>query len=154
MKLYDMLKYDEGERLELYKDTEGYWTIGIGRLVTKSPSKADAIRILGGSTITKEQSEQMFNEDIQKALRGVQLSTLNSTYIKLDEARRSALVNMVFQLGLTGVQAFKKMIQHLDLGNWSAAASEALDSKWAKQTPNRAYRVTQVIKTGSFKFYQ
>ncbi len=67
--------------------------------------------------------------------------------------RRAALVNMVFQLGLTGVLKFRKMIQYLKVGNYEAAADEGLDSKWARQTPNRARRVTEVIRTGTFSSY-
>ncbi|WP_039660881.1 glycoside hydrolase family protein [Pantoea sp. MBLJ3] len=159
MNLYQMLSYDEGEKLELYKDSEGFWTIGIGRLITKNPSYQEALRILSSYTgemtgrITQVQSEKFLTEDILRATKSIERSVLNETYNQLNEARRMALVNMVFQLGLSGVLGFKKMIQHLQLGNWSAASAEALDSKWARQTPNRARRVTTVIKTGSLGVY-
>ena len=39
MNIFEMLRIDEGCKLDLYKDTEGYWTIGIGQLITKNPSK-------------------------------------------------------------------------------------------------------------------
>ena len=45
------------------------------------------------------------------------------------------------------------MIQYLKVGNYEAAADEGLDSKWARQTPNRARRVTEVIRTGTFSSY-
>lgn len=153
MNLYQMLRYDEGEKLELYLDTEGYWTIGIGHLVTKNPLKAEAIRILGSDKITKEQSEKMFNEDVQDALRAIKNSTLNRTYQSLDKVRQDALVNMVFQLGLKGVQNFKNMIKALDAKNFALAAKEALDSRWARQTPKRAYRVSEVLRTGTTSSY-
>lgn len=35
MELNAMLRYDEGEKLTMYKDTEGYFTIGVGHLITK-----------------------------------------------------------------------------------------------------------------------
>lgn len=30
--VFGMLKLDEGLKLKVYKDTEGYWTVGIGHL--------------------------------------------------------------------------------------------------------------------------
>ncbi|WP_376787674.1 hypothetical protein [Klebsiella aerogenes] len=76
------------------------------------------------------------------------------TYTVIDEVRRAALVNMVFQLGATGVLGFKKMLQYLNNREYSLAADEALDSKWAVQTPARAKRVTEVIRNGNFESYK
>ncbi len=46
---------------------------------------------------------------------------------------------MVFQLGETGVSKFKNMLKALKEGpDYQTAAIEMLDSRWAKQTPNRA----------------
>ncbi|CAH0149635.1 hypothetical protein SRABI106_00415 [Rahnella aquatilis] len=160
MNLYDMLRFDEGLKLELYKDTEGYWTIGVGSLITKLQSKIEAIKImdkiLSRSTngkITPQESEILFNKGIQNALRGIQSTTLSETHKMMDEPRRMALMNMVYQLGIAGVLGFRKMINHLNAGNYRAASLEALNSKWARQTPNRARRVTAVMSTGTFNSY-
>lgn len=149
-----MLRHDEGEKLKIYKDSEGYYTVGIGHLITKNPDYKEAVRILGSETITQERSVQLFNEDVQEAVRGINRSVLNKSYTKMNEARQAALVNMVFQLGLQGVLGFKKMLSCLDSGNYQEAAREALDSRWAKQTPNRAQRVTDVLSTGTFDAYR
>lgn len=160
MTLYEMLRFDEGEKLQVYKDTEGYWTVGIGHLLTKNPSKEQAIACLDkelnrvtSGVISKSESEQLFNQDISRALQDISRSELSSIYIQMNGHRRAALVNMVFQLGLAGVLKFRKMIQYLKVGNYEAAADEGLDSKWARQTPNRARRVTEVIRTGTFSSY-
>ncbi len=47
MDIFGMLRIDEGYDSKIYKDTEGYWTIGIGHLLTKDPSKSLAISNLG-----------------------------------------------------------------------------------------------------------
>ncbi|MFP8558266.1 glycoside hydrolase family protein [Klebsiella michiganensis] len=160
MTLYEMLRFDEGEKLQVYKDTEGYWTIGIGHLLTKNPSKELAIssldkelnRVTSG-VISKSESERLFSLDTSRALQDISRSELSSIYIQMSGPRRAALVNMVFQLGLNGVLNFKKMISYLKAQNYPAAADEALDSRWARQTPNRAKRVTDVIRTGTFNSY-
>ena len=38
------------------------------------------------------------------------------------------------------------MMAALKAGDWLLAALEANDSKWAKQTPNRAKRVTDLMR--------
>ena len=50
----------------------------------------------------------------------------------------SILCNMCFQLGKAGVGKFKKMFENVAKLNFKEASLEMLDSRWAKQTPNRA----------------
>ena len=55
---------------------------------------------------------------------------------------------MVFQLGETGVSKFKNMWKALEQSPpaYSVAASEMLDSRWAKQVGARAERLRDRIK--------
>lgn len=57
-----------------------------------------------------------------------------------------AIANMAFQMGLGGVLKFQKMLAALQARDYNAARREALDSAWAKQTPQRAKRVTDLFK--------
>jgi lysozyme len=67
----------------------------------------------------------------------------------LDEVRQLALCSMVFQLGIGGATRFVQMLAGLRGGDFNAAADAALDSKWARQdTPARAHRVAEMIRTG------
>ena len=68
----------------------------------------------------------------------------------MNDARQNALANMAFQLGLDKLLKFKKTLDLLKVGRWDAAANEALDSDWAHQCPNRAKRVTDMIRKGEF----
>ena len=55
---------------------------------------------------------------------------------------------MVFQLGKTGVSKFRNMWSALKdetPPNYKKAAAEMLDSRWAKQTPNRAKRMSDTM---------
>ena len=56
----------------------------------------------------------------------------------VDEIAEEIIIEMIFQLGKTGVSKFRNMWKHLSRLEYSDAASEMLDSRWAKQTPNRA----------------
>lgn len=161
MNITDMIIYDEGEKLTIYKDTEGYWTIGVGHLLTKSPSKDEAIRQLDKLVgtghygyINKQESRKILEIDINQTIKQIGRTELINVYTSLDIIRRTALVNMCFQLGVQGVLQFKKMIQHLNAREYEKAADEALNSKWALQTPNRAKRVTDVIRYGDYRGYK
>ena len=50
---------------------------------------------------------------------------------------------MIFQLGKTGVSKFKNMWKALSELNYVGASFEMLDSRWAKQTPNRAQEMAR-----------
>lgn len=161
MNITDMIIYDEGEKLTIYKDTEGYWTIGVGHLLTKSSSKDEAIRQLDKLVgtghygyINKQESRKILEIDINQTIKQIGRTELINVYTSLDIIRRTALVNMCFQLGVQGVLQFKKMIQHLNAREYEKAADEALNSKWARQTPNRAKRVTDVIRYGDYRGYK
>lgn len=141
---FNMLMQDEGLKLQLYKCTEGYYTIGIGHMI--SPDKKVAERVLiqkfGKTTITREQAIMLFKQDYHHAVLSAQ------SIVRLDTYREMALANMVFQMGLGGVLKFKKMIAALKVENWNEAYKQALDSAWYKQTPNRAKRVAEVLRDG------
>lgn len=162
MNIFEMLRIDEGYKNTLYKDTEGYWTIGIGQLVTKNPSldvaKAELDKLMGrkcNGTITKAEAEDLFQKSVLKAEKGIQSNTvLREVYEGLDEIRRSALINMVFQMGVAGVAGFPKGMRLLKARQWDQAAIELADSRWYKQTPNRAKRVIATFKTGTWKAYE
>jgi len=56
------------------------------------------------------------------------------------------LIEMVFQLGVGGVSKFKKFLANLSTKTYHLAADEMLDSRWAKQTPMRAEKLSYIIR--------
>ena len=59
---------------------------------------------------------------------------------------KNVVVEMSYQLGVSGFSMFRKTIDHLENKRYGKAAAEMLDSKWAKQTPNRAIELSNIIK--------
>jgi lysozyme len=59
---------------------------------------------------------------------------------------RDILIEMAYQLGVTGLLQFKKMISYLDNDMYYEASQEGLQSRWARQTPNRAQELMKKIK--------
>ena len=126
------LKRDEGFRSKPYKDSVGKLTIGYGRN-------------LDDMGINKAEAKQFLLQDIAEAC--VSLSAFY-WYNRLSKNRKRALINMMFNLGATKFRKFKKMIAAFEACNYSLAADEALDSKWAKQVGSRAERIADLIRQG------
>lgn len=124
------LKKDEGLKLKPYHCTEGFLTIGYGRnLEHKGITQEEANHLLLNDIITVE----------------TQLQEYDFYTIQPDQVKE-VLINMCFQLGLTGLLKFKKFIKALESKDYYLASLEMMDSRWAKQTPNRALRLSVQIR--------
>ena len=147
--MYSQLKkqteFEEGKKLKAYKDSLGILSIGIGHNLRARPKIGDW-KI--PSTITEDECSVIFNQDVQDTIEALAEGYPRIKF--LDPARRDAVIQMAFQLGVAGVLAFHNMFIALDKGDWRIASKEALDSKWAKQTPARAKRVAKQILTGIY----
>jgi lysozyme len=128
---------EEGRSQYAYTDSEGYLTIGIGRLCDKKKP---------GSGLALFEQDWLFGNDFERVLKEIdaRMPWVN----ELDEARKGAIFQMVFQMGVSGVLKFVNSLALLRAKRYEAAADNFLLSLWAKQTPNRARRVTQQIRTG------
>lgn len=131
-----LLHRDEGFRRSVYTDHLGYYTIGIGRMV-------DAKK---GGGVTHEEAIFLLRNDIDR----VETAILDSFpwYSTLDEVRKAVLVSMAFQLGLTGLFAFRNTLQAVAERRFADAAEGMMKSLWARQTPGRALRLAEAMRTG------
>lgn len=132
----DQLVRDEGEKLYAYQDHLGYWTLGIGRLIDKRK----------GGGITKEESRYLFNNDVSKRREAI-LKALPWA-ASLDQARFGVLLNMSFQMGVGGLLEFKNTLAMVRQGQYFQASLGMLNSLWARQTPERAKRLADQMRTG------
>src|SRR3546814_3364019 len=67
--------------------------------------------------------------------------------VKADPVRATALLSMAFQMGAAGLAGFKNSLKLVEQKRWAEAAANMMLSKWAKQTPERAARVTKMIRS-------
>lgn len=134
------LRADEGEVLHAYTDSLGYLTIGVGRLIDQRK----------GGGITAAESAYLLQNDISS--RVVELRQRIAWFDRLDEARQGVLLNMSFQMGVDGLLAFKNTLAMIERGDYDAAADGMLESLWAKQTPARAKRLSDQMRTGRWIF--
>ncbi len=71
-----------------------------------------------------------------------------------NEPRRDILYSMAWQMGVDGLAGFKNTLALIAQENFASAASSMLMSKWARQTPNRAKRHAEVMRSGSYDIYR
>lgn len=139
-KLTRQLRADEGEVLHAYSDSLGFLTIGVGRLIDKRK----------GGGITAEESAYLLANDIEKRLK--ELERRLPWFNRLDEPRRAVLANMSFQLGVDGLLGFTNTLAMVERGDYEGAAAGMLNSLWARQTPARAKRLSEQMRTGQWVF--
>lgn len=135
------LKLDEGVRRTAYQDHLGYWTIGVGRLIDASKP---------GAGLRDSEIELLLRNDVEDRI--VAISRALPWYHELDEARQGVLINMAFQLGTAGLLGFKTTLDLVAKGKYADAADQMMRSKWAQQTPTRAARLSQQMRTGKWQF--
>ncbi|MBF0165404.1 MAG: glycoside hydrolase family protein [Magnetococcales bacterium] len=127
------LRVHEGLKVKPYRDTVGKITIGIGRN-------------LDDVGISPEEALHLLNNDIDRVERV--LPDLIVGYHKLDDVRQRVLADMCFNLGQAGLKGFARFINCVNVGNFSLAAREMLDSRWAKQVGRRAQTLARMMETG------
>lgn len=135
-----LLRGDEGEVLHGYFDHLGYLTLGVGRLIDSRK----------GGCITAEESAYLLANDI--ARKTAELDKRLPWWKELDAARKGVLLSMAFQMGVDGLLGFKNTLLLIHAEHYEAAAKGMLNSLWAKQTPERAKRMSEQMRTGSWKF--
>ena len=128
--MLNWLKTCEGYNSHPYLDTVGKVTIGWGRCL-------DTVGI------SQDEAQLMLENDLRQAEKD--LSGLFWFHYQPQHVK-DALTNMVFNLGLTHFLTFKKMIHALIAKDYTTAAVEALDSKWAKQVGKRARDIALMIR--------
>ena len=120
---------DEGIRLKPYLCPAGKTTIGVGRN-------------LDDVGITEAEAMTLLDDDIARVTAQLAKAL---PWLQGNNVQR-AVGNMTFQMGLGGVLKFKKMLAALQVKDYTTARREALNSAWARQTPQRAKRVTDLMK--------
>lgn len=139
MNLIAQLRFEEGEVLHAYQDNLGYWTIGVGRLIDRRR----------GGGISKEESAFLLNNDVRECEAA--LDARLPWWRDLNEPRRAVLIGMAFQMGMDGLLGFRNTLAMVQRGDYASAARGMLNSKWATQTPERAHRMSEQMRTGAWQ---
>jgi len=127
MNLLEEIKKEEGFMGIAYNDHLGFPTIGYG---TKLPLEEEEAEMLLKHRLVKMQKE------LHSRLEG----------LDVPQEVWEILYHMSYQLGVSGLLRFKKMFKALQGKDFKQASLEMLDSLWARQTPNRAKRMSEMMR--------
>ena len=142
IKLQNEIADDEGIKYEIYRCSEGYPTGGIGHLITEWDEPYYGMPL--GSKIPHDVVDEWFAKDIETTIKDCNL--LFSQFDNLPEEIQRVLANMCFQLGRPRLSKFKNMIAAVEDCDWARMADEMEDSRWFKQTTNRAQRLINRVE--------
>ena len=139
-RLLASVKQHEGYKDHVYLDTRNKRTVGVGHLCVEDHWEDH-------KKYPEEMLMNVLKDDLKNAIRGAE--ELCSDCPVLEDQAREIIVEMVFQLGKTGVSKFRNMWKALKEKppQYDVAATEMLDSRWAKQTPGRAKEMSEHMRS-------
>lgn len=152
----DKLIEHEGIVLNVYKDSLGIDTVGIGRnLKDRGISKEELdymdipnIDVVYQHGISEADARYLAMNDIKIVEN--ELVKVHRCVEDLDSVRQLVLMDMAFNMGVPRLCKFKNMWNAIHEQNYEAASWEMLDSKWARQVGRRATILSDAMKAGEF----
>jgi len=135
-KILEQLKRHEGSRTHFYRCTSGLATIGVGRCIEE-----------GSLGLSEDEILYLLQNDVGRCQREL---LAFSWFTDLDSVRQDAMVNLLFNLGMTRLMGFKTALSAMERADYQTAADEFMDSRWAQQVGNRADEVCEMIRTGRY----
>lgn len=130
------LRRHEGVIDHAYQDSEGYWTIGVGRLIDERR----------GGKLRPDEIDLLLENDVQNVM--LELDRILPWWRGLSENRQLVLADMAFNLGIVRLQGFRNALAAMQAGEWDRAAAEMLDSLWARQVGRRATTLAEMMRVG------
>ena len=132
------------QNTKVYKDSEGHLTAGVGHLLTEEDKK---IYKLGDEVPTKVVKQWFINDAREAEANSIQVLSERAPQLLDNKENEAMFASFFYQLGVTGGLKFEKMWDALQNGDYEEASKQALDSNWAKQTPERAQRFADFLLT-------
>lgn len=127
---------EEGSKRNLYQDTVQKWTIGVGHNLSDKPISQRAVDVI-------------FEDDIFDCIQGLDREL--PWWNELDDVRQNVLLEMVFNLGINGLLAWKNTLNAIKNADYLVAADKMRNSKAASQTGKRYLELAQMMETGKFE---
>jgi lysozyme len=139
-RLTSRLMEEEGFRCCSYRDRK-QWTWGYG---TKAPGP--------DCYINTTDAKRFLDKEVKRAIKEYEWIRKRCPF-RINEVRREALADMIFNMGLPTFKKFKKMLKLIFNKNdydWWMVACEARNSDWYVQVGKRAIRICHELDTGEF----
>ncbi|AID90995.1 hypothetical protein AI2828V5_2091 [Klebsiella oxytoca] len=149
-RIIDILSFEEGYREKPYLDTLGFPTVAGG--IKIGPKNAPLSYY--AFTVPKAVGDvwkQVFVDKTIAEMNGY--PAITAALNVCNDARRDVLFSMAYQMGVPGLAGFKNTLALIAASNFESAAKGMLNSLWAKQTPERAARHSDVMRSGTYDAY-
>jgi len=143
------IKVFEGYSEKPYVCPAGKWTIGFGYNYQDRGFKTSDITEIFKNGFTIQHAEKLLGNDVRECIRA--LENVYPFFKELSEPRRAVLVDMVYQLGMSGFQKFRKMIAAIQVNDFEKATEEMTDSLWYKQSGRRSEVNCKQMQTGEWQ---
>ena len=146
----------EGLKLQVYQDTLGIDTIGIGRNLEDRGITQEELDDLDIPTIehvyeygiTEVDAVYLAENDVQ--IVEEELVRAHPCVDSLDAVRQLIVIDMAFNMGVPRLCKFKNMWAAIHDEDYPTAAKEMLDSRWASQVKGRATKLANAMHNGEF----
>lgn len=137
------IKRHEGEVLEIYKDSLGYKTLGIGHLCQPNDPEYDWEV---GTKVSQDVVDLYYEDDFNKHLaEAIHVFGTEEAFYNLPQDIQHVLVNMCFNLGGTRLSKFKNMLKACREHDWKQMSIEMEDSRWFKQVGRRSLELQEMV---------
>jgi len=133
-KVKEQLLKHEGLKLKPYRCPAGKLTIGVGRN-------------LEANGISQKEAFILLENDILRCESEL-LDEIPEVYSGLNDNRKLVLLNLCFNLGITGLLGFKNTLAFVGAGDFERAANGMFASKWAKQVGVRSIELSELMRKG------
>tara|TARA_B100000902_G_scaffold178234_1_gene171555 strand:- start:1 stop:456 length:456 start_codon:yes stop_codon:yes gene_type:complete len=142
--LKEQIKRHEGEVLEVYEDSLGYLTLGVGHLIQKSDPEYGQP---AGTPVSQEVVDLYYADDFDKHVDETihVCENNNIVFDALPESIQHVLVNMCFNLGANRLGKFRNMLAAVSTSDWKEMASQMEDSRWFGQVGRRSVELQEMV---------
>ncbi|MDQ3919520.1 MAG: lysozyme [Acidobacteriota bacterium] len=125
-----LLEQWEGFKLQVYKDSAGLPTVGVGHLITKSEQASGTININGvpvkyAGGLTQQQVTDLLAQDVVPAQNAVN----NGVKVALNQNQFDALVSFTFNVGV-GAFTGSTLLKVLNQGQYDQVPTQLL--RWTR----------------------
>lgn len=145
--LRDQLVKHEGLRLKPYSCPAGKLTIGVGHNIDAHPLPdvlAHHLDTFG--CITEDMAFELLEDDVAQSV--TDCHRLYRDFDKFSERRQWALIDFLFNVGMTTARSFYATNRAINRADWNYAADQMKKSLWARQVGSRSETITEMVRNG------
>lgn len=150
-RIIEILNFEEGYREAPYWDTRKFPTVAGGIRIGPQNSPLNQYQF----TVPRRAGDVW-----KQCLVEAKTASMNrqpaivAALSQCNDARRDILCSMAYQMGVAGLAGFTNTLGMIARGDFTGAAGGMLNSLWARQTPDRARRHAEVMRSGNYDAYK